>query len=77
MQLWIYDSGASREEIERGVQHAVNIIESCGVTVEHVYENRNDGDMSEELWKAAERCAFEKTFEGWSEWPEAAILSEA
>ncbi len=87
MALWINDSGASTEEILRGVAAAVAVFERYGVTAEEAPAAQqliDDGEqvdnattMRAVAWGEADAAAVKACCAGWNRIPEAAHLELA
>lgn len=82
--LWLYDSGASTEEIERGVLAALELLEKAGVTPDEAYAaSRAEADdkpfnpAHAQAWREAEIAAIDATCAGWARIPESAVLAFA
>lgn len=81
MSLWITDSGASTQEIERGISAAQVVFEKAGVRPFHAYaatlakaDDLPHDPALVELFETAETAAFQAAFAGWKSWPEGAQL---
>lgn len=84
MMLWIYDSGASAAEIERGVAAALAIFRERGIDPFAAHaaslaaaDGQPYNPGLEQAWADAETAAFEAAFAGWARWPEGATLGPA
>ena len=82
--LYIYDSGASTTEIERGVEAATTYFRERGINPSAAYAASlaaadGQGYVPElaEAWADAETAAFQAAFAGWARWPESATLGPA
>lgn len=75
--LWIENSNASTAEIEAGVRAALECLSGAGFTVDRAAA-ASVGDVADdeavEAWDRAELAAFRAAFDGWAQWPEAAVL---
>jgi len=81
MTLWIYDSGASTAEIERGVAAAIDVFERHALTPEHcaaqVLALSNDDAYDERgvaAWNEADDAAMTACCAGWNRTPPAGHL---
>jgi hypothetical protein len=79
--LYIMDSGASSEEIDRGRWAAEASFEASGVSVAQAYiasllraEDVPYVAAHAEAWDEAERAALAEAFKGWYKHPESAVL---
>lgn len=79
--LYIMDSGASSEEIDRGRRAAEASFEASGVSVAQAYiasilraEDVPHVAAHAGAWDEAERAAFAEAFKGWYKHPESAVL---
>lgn len=87
MALWINDSGASTEEIERGVAAAQAVFDQHGVSAEDASAAKLKIDSNEPVssvetmravaWDAADSAAVIACCKGWQRIPEAAHLELA
>lgn len=82
--LWIYDSGASITEIERGVAAALALFRDRGIDPVAAHAASlaaadGQGYVPElaQAWADAETAAFKAAFTGWARWPEGAALGPA
>lgn len=84
--LWLMDSGASTEEIERGVAAGMAVLAECGVTSTQAYlASLIDADYEEpqpltshlNAWRDAESAAIAACCEGWARVPEGVSLVPA
>lgn len=82
--LYIYDSGASSSEIERGVEAAAALFRDRGIDPSAARAARlaaADGQPYipelAQAWDDAEVAAFEAAFADWARWPEGATLGLA
>ncbi len=82
-KLWINDSGASTEEIERGVAAAEAVFAKHGWTARECWDaelrfadgdSHDDDDALTNVWAEAESAAYAAAFAGWARWPEGAVL---
>jgi hypothetical protein len=81
MGIYIYDSGASTAEIERGIAAAHAVFMRCGLTPEHcarqiVARDKGDawGQRGVAAWAEAEAAALDACCLGWGRIPPAARL---
>lgn len=84
LTLWIYDSGASTADIERGVEAAVAELTRLGVTAAAAAEadtasadDEAHDTAAAAAWRSAERAALAACFDGWARWPDGAHLAPA
>ena len=68
MSIWIYDSGASTEEIRRGIDAAKAVFSEAGVTAQDAHTRHP------EVWATAEAKALDACCDGWLSIPESAHL---
>lgn len=84
MNLWINDSGAATNEIERGVAAAKAVFDRAGATAEQAFaaqqkqcddEPLNDAELVRaDAWREADSAAVLACCEGWARIPESALL---
>ena len=84
MALWINDSGASTEDILRGVAAAVAVFERYGVSAKDAQAAQqaiDDGEQADNVmtmravaWQEADAAAVKACCAGWSRIPDAAYL---
>lgn len=82
--LYIYDSGASTTEIERGVEAAMTLFRERGIDPLAAHaaslaaaDARVHDPMLAWAWAEAEMAAFGAAFADWARWPEGATLGLA